>query len=154
MRRREHLILGAALAALVAAGGASADTSNIYGVWATPKNNGRVEVVPCEGAVCARILDGKQIRENPQQQDVLNPDPAKRTRLVKGLYILEGYRGGPTAWQGGTVYDPQTGDQSSDTTLTLVAPNTLKVEGCRLMFCRSETWTKVSDSQRASGTSE
>jgi uncharacterized protein (DUF2147 family) len=150
MRRHEHILIGAALAALLTAPSFASTDTNIYGIWATQKNNGRVEVVPCDGAVCARILDGNQIRANPDQQDVRNPDPAKRTRPVKGMYILEGYRGGPSQWQGGTVYDPQTGDQSNDSTLTLVSPTTLKVEGCRLFFCRSETWSKVSDTQHAS----
>ena len=42
-----------------------------------------------------------------------------------------------------SVYDPQTGDETHDSTLTLVSPDTLKVEGCRLVLCRSETWTRV-----------
>jgi uncharacterized protein (DUF2147 family) len=122
----------------------ASDSSDIYGTWATPKNNGRVEVVPCGGQVCAKILDGKQIRANPAQADVLNPDPAKRTRLVKGLYILEGFSGGPDKWSGGSVYDPQTGDSSNDSTLEVVGPGKLRVTGCRIIFCRSETWRKLS----------
>ncbi len=43
--------------------------------------------------------------------------------------ILDGYRGGPPQWRGGSVYDPQTGDETYDSTLTLVSPDTLKVEG-------------------------
>jgi uncharacterized protein (DUF2147 family) len=123
------------------------DPGEIYGLWATPKNHGRVEVVPCNGAVCARVVDGKQLRANPDQTDVHNPDPVKRQRRVKGLFILEGYRGGPTQWQGGTVYDPQTGDETNDSTLEMLAPGRLKVEGCKLFFCRSETWTKLSASE-------
>ena len=41
------------------------------------------------------------------------------------------------------LYDPQTGDESSDSSLTLVSPGTLKVEGCRLVFCRYEMWTRA-----------
>ncbi len=120
-----------------------ASATNIFGQWATEKNNGRVLVEPCGPAVCARVIDGNQLRANPDQTDVHNPDPEKRTRRVKGLVILEGFNGSPPEWRGGNVYDPQTGDEASDATLTLVAPGTLKVEGCRLIFCRSETWTRV-----------
>lgn len=115
----------------------------LFGLWATEKNNGRVLIEPCGTALCGRIVDGNQLRANPDQTDVNNPDPAKRARRVKGVTILDGYRGGPPQWRGGSVYDPQTGDETYDSTLTLVSPDTLKVEGCRLLFCRSETWTRA-----------
>ncbi|MEI9996506.1 MAG: DUF2147 domain-containing protein [Rhizomicrobium sp.] len=121
---------------------ASAHAAGILGLWLTPKNHGRVIVEPCGDAVCARIADGDQLRANPAQADVNNPDPAKRTRPVKDLRILDGYRGGPAAWRGGTVYDPQTGDLSNDSTLTLTSQGTLEVEGCRFLLCRSETWRR------------
>lgn len=117
--------------------------SGVFGLWATEKNNGRVLIEQCGSALCGRIVDGNQLRANPAQPDVNNPDPAKRARRVKGLLILEGYDGGPSEWRGGTVYDPQTGDETDNSTLTLVSPDTLKVEGCRLVLCRSETWTRV-----------
>jgi len=120
-----------------------AAASGVFGMWATEKNNGRVLIEPCGSALCARIIDGNQLRANPAQPDVNNPDPAKRARRVKGLLILEGYNGGPSQWSGGTVYDPQTGDETTDSTLTLVSPDALKVEGCRYLLCRSETWTRV-----------
>jgi uncharacterized protein (DUF2147 family) len=145
--RLPKIVLSAALTMSFASAGHASEPGEIFGLWATPKNNGRVEVVNCNGAVCARVIDGNQLRANPAQTDVHNPDPVKRQRLVKGLYILEGYRGGPTEWQGGTVYDPQTGDETNDSTLQMLAPGRLKVEGCKLFFCRSETWTNISSSQ-------
>ena len=120
-----------------------AAASGVFGLWATEKNNGRVLIEPCGAALCGRIIDGNQLRNNPAQPDVKNPDPAKRARRVKGLLILQGYAGGPPQWGGGTVYDPQTGDETQNSTLTLVSPDTLKVEGCRVVFCRSETWTRA-----------
>jgi uncharacterized protein (DUF2147 family) len=121
---------------------ARGEERTVYGVWATEKNHGLVSVEACGEAVCARVLDGDQIRANANQTDARNPDPAKRSRRVRGLYILMGYRGGPTHWAGGTVYDPQTGDESDDSTLDLLNDVTLKVRGCRFFLCRSETWTR------------
>lgn len=115
----------------------------IFGLWATAKNNGRVLIEPCGAALCGRVVDGNQLRANPGQTDVNNADPAKRSRRVKGLVILKGYGGGPPQWRGGSVYDPQTGDETFDTVLTLVAPDTLTIEGCRLVFCRTETWRRA-----------
>jgi uncharacterized protein (DUF2147 family) len=128
---------------------AAEDDSAILGFWATEKNHGHTLVELCGDAVCAKVVDGDQLRANPEQTDIYNPDPAKRGRRVKGLYILQGYRGGPPQWQGGTVYDPQTGDSSNDSTLELIDANTLKVKGCKLFFCRSEIWTRVPDGKNA-----
>jgi len=120
-----------------------AAANSIFGLWATEKNNGRVLIELCGNAICGRVVDGNQLRANPDQMDVNNPDPAKRARRVKGLTILDGYTGSPPQWSGGSVYDPQTGDETHDSTLILVSPDTLKVEGCRIIFCRSETWTRA-----------
>lgn len=121
----------------------AAAATGIFGVWATQKNNGRVLIEPCGTAICGRVIDGDQIRANPDQSDIHNPDSAKRSRKVKDLLILDGYSGGPVQWRGGSVYDPQTGDEAHNSTLTLLAPDTLEVEGCRFLFCRSETWTRT-----------
>jgi len=135
------LSCGAGIACAEQAPGSNAA---IVGTWKTPKNDGKVIIEPCGGnAVCGRVADGRQLRANPDQTDVHNPDPAKRTRRILGLNILAGYTGGPTEWTGGSVYDPQTGDSSRDSTLTLKSSDTLVVKGCRLFFCRSETWTRI-----------
>ncbi len=136
-----HNFVRVAVLAL-ACSAAPAEAAGILGLWLTPKNNGRVVVETCGDAVCAHIVDGDQLRGDPPQADIRNPDPAKRSRPVKDLRILEGYRGGPAEWRGGTVYDPQTGDLSGDSTLRLTAPDTLEVEGCRFLLCRSEVWRR------------
>ena len=126
----------------------AADTTDsaILGTWKTPKHDGKVVIEECGAAICGRVIDGRELRANPAQTDVHNPDANKRERRILGLNILEGYTGGPTEWKGGSVYDPQTGDSSGNSTLTLTGPNTLVVKGCRIVFCRSETWTKIANS--------
>ena len=139
MRRLSPIYLCAAMCAATPAVAAT----GVFGLWTTEKNNGRVLIQPCGPALCGRVVDGNQLRTNANQLDVNNPDPAKRARRVKGLVILEGYTGGPEIWQGGSVYDPQTGDQADSSTLTLVSPGMLKIRGCRILFCRSEIWTRA-----------
>lgn len=129
--------------ALLLAAPSVANAAGIFGLWSTEKNNGRVLIELCGAEVCGRVIDGDQIRANPAQADIHNPDPQKRARRVKGLTILEGYSGGPLRWSGGSVYDPQTGDEAHRSTLTLISRDSLEVEGCRLIFCRSETWTRA-----------
>ena len=146
--RRLEIHLASLLFASVFAATSAADTTDarILGTWKTPKHDGKVVIEECGAAICGRVIDGRELRANPNQTDVRNPDPAKRDRRILGLNILEGYTGGPTEWTGGSVYDPQTGDSSSDSTLTLQSPNTLVVKGCRFVFCRSEIWTKIASS--------
>ncbi len=144
MHRQLSLVLLAAALALCAGVAQAQSSSEILGTWRTPKHDGKVVIAACGNAICGRVIDGRELRRNPAQTDVYNPDPDKRARKIMGLHILEGYSGGPTEWSGGTVYDPQTGDSSSDSTLTLQSPDVLVVKGCRLLFCRSETWRKIS----------
>lgn len=129
--------------ALLAAAPVMAAEPDVFGLWATARNNGRVLIEQCGAALCGRVMDGNALRAHADQADVKNPDPSKRSRRIRGLRILDGYRGGPQQWQGGTIYDPQTGDETGDSTLTLLGPDRLKVRGCRYLFCRSEIWTRV-----------
>jgi uncharacterized protein (DUF2147 family) len=142
-------ILAAAIAvvAFAAAASPSAAASDIFGLWATEHNNGRVAIVRCGNAICGKVVDGKVLRVNPDQRDVFNPDKRKRSRPIKGLMVLEGYRGGPVEWNGGHVYDPQTGLGSTDSRLHLTSPDTLLVEGCQWVLCRSQTWRRVRDAR-------
>jgi uncharacterized protein (DUF2147 family) len=148
--RRLETTLASILVVWILGAPSAADTTDgaILGTWKTPKHDGKVVIEECGAAICGRVTDGRELRANPNQTDARNPDASKRERKILGLNILEGYTGGPTEWTGGTVYDPQTGDSSSDSTLTLQSPNTLVVKGCRLVFCRSETWTKIASSGR------
>ena len=147
MRLHDTIIAsGFVLCALSATAPADTTNAGILGTWKTPKHDGKVVISECGAAICGHVIDGRELRANPNQNDIHNPDPVKRERKILGMNILEGYTGGPTKWSGGTVYDPQTGDSSNDSTLILESPNALLVKGCRMVFCRSETWTKIASS--------
>ena len=60
------------------------------------------------------------------------------------LQLIEGFTvRGPTAWAGGTIYDPQSGNTYSST-MELQDENTLVVRGYVLLpiFGRSQTWIR------------
>ncbi len=139
----ELLLAGLAVLAFAGIVRPAAAANDIFGMWSTEQNNGRIAIVHCGDAVCGKVIDGKVLHLNPDQRDVFNPDRAKRKRPIKGLFVLEGYRGGPVEWKGGTVYDPQTGLSSTESRLQLTSPDTLTVEGCQWVLCRSQTWTRV-----------
>jgi len=137
-----------ATALVAAAGGGSAAASQgsgaIAGLWSTGSNGGQVELYRCGAAICGKVDDAAPLRANPNQRDVNNPDPALRPRRLKGLVVLQGFRGGPRQWKGGPLYDPETGDGAAKGYLTLRADGKLEVKGCKAaIFCRTKLWTRA-----------
>ena len=144
--RMGRLVSGALVCALAVggfAGGALADPS---GVWLNEPGDAHVEIYPCgDGDRCGKIVwlkrplgdDGKPRR------DYLNEDESLRDREVIGIQVLfdlEDQGGGE--WDDGKVYNAKDGD-TYDAEMEEVDANTLKVSGCVLFFCKTETWTRV-----------
>lgn len=123
---------------------ASASAADITGIWATGSEGGRVEIYRCGTALCGRVVDAARLRGNPDLRDVRNSDARQRGRRIKGLVVLRGFTGGPAAWKGGPVYDPETGDGASRGYLTLLANGKLELKGCVAFICRTKIWTKTS----------
>ena len=123
---------------------ASASAADITGIWATGTEGGRVQIYRCGAALCGKIVGASRLRGNPDLRDERNSDAKLRTRKIKGLVVLRGFTGGPREWQGGPVYDPETGDGASRGHLKLLAKDKLELKGCVAVFCRTKVWTKVS----------
>ena len=133
-------VLIAAAATLSTAAAAAA--SPAAGLWSWPTNHGEVQLYDCGASLCGRVMNGDDIRANPDVQDTKNKDAALRSRRVKGLVIMTGFHGGPREWTGGQVYDPQSGNTYHGT-VTLVDTDTLHLKGCIFgPLCRTETWTR------------
>jgi uncharacterized protein (DUF2147 family) len=81
------------------------------------------------------------------QIDEKNPDPAKAHRPILGINLFLGMKPAGAKWSG-KIYNADNG-KTYDSNVSLVSAKTLKVEGCVLMFCGHETWTKLSDLQTA-----
>lgn len=132
----------AACAMLTAAGAASA-SADITGLWATPSDNGRVQIYRCGEGLCGKLVDADQIRANPNQNDHYNKRAHERSRKVKGLMLFKGYTGGPSEWKGGEIYDPRTGDTGRSGKIKVVSDNALDVKGCLGPICRTQRWKRV-----------
>lgn len=138
--KRKALTIAAA-AALAMPGAASA--ADITGVWATGTEGGRVEIYRCGNALCGKIVDASRLRANPHLRDVRNSDVKLRQRKLRGLVVLKGFTGGPREWQGGPVYDPETGDGAAKGHLKLLANGKLELKGCVAFFCRTKIWSRA-----------
>lgn len=141
-----RIMLATALIASTGMGtvAASQDGSAVTGMWATGSQGGRVEIYRCGAALCGQVVDAAPLRANPDQRDVNNPDLALRDRRLRGLVVLRGFKGGPREWEGGPVYDPETGEGAAKAYLTLRADGKLEVKGCKaVIFCRTKVWTRI-----------
>jgi len=137
------VIRAPAILTALAALATPAAASDLTGVWATGSTGGRVQIYRCGAALCGRIIDAARLRTNPNLTDERNSDPKLRARRLKGLVVLQGFTGGPAEWQGGPVYDPETGSGARKGYLKLLPDGRLELKGCVAVFCRTKIWTRA-----------
>jgi uncharacterized protein (DUF2147 family) len=141
-------VFNTALAALVATAlsvpsAMAADAGSVIGKWRTPTRNGIVEISPCGSSICGRLVDSDSLRKNPNALDAQNKDESKRSRKMKGLQLLGGFKQDDGKWTDGSVYNPEDGGTYKGT-VTPVDANTLKLKGCIVWpLCKTQTWKRV-----------
>ena len=142
------------LAAALALVGAPALAADPTGNWLVKDQTAVIRIAPCADALCGTIAWTSQpgLDEN-------NPDPSKRNRPIVGTQILLGMKpAGGTGGTGGTggasgtggaggnrwdgeIYNPENGKTYSGH-IILLSPDLLRIEGCLLIFCGGENWTR------------
>jgi len=137
--------IAAAIATLLGASQALAQSAEPIGVWLTEKGDARVKVTKCGNGICGVIVGLKdpidRATGQPQVDDK-NPNPALRTRPVIGISLFLGMR--PTApgkWSG-QIYNADDGG-TYVSHVTFAGGDALHVEGCVGMMGGGETWTRV-----------
>jgi uncharacterized protein (DUF2147 family) len=137
------LLISAAATVVVAH--ASHPAAPAEGFWQAGSGGAIIEVHSCGEALCGRVVDSDDLRNNPYLTDDANRDPALRSRPVKGLDILQGFKAGPNpkAWTGGHIYNPNDG-RMYHAEIKLLAPDRLKVTGCLVFpLCGAQVWRKA-----------
>lgn len=136
-----------ALALGLAAGPAlAADPAE--GVWLTQAKDAKVRIAPCPakaGQLCGEVvwLRVPNTPEGQPKHDEHNPDARLRGRPIIGLSMIRDFRpAGAGRWDGGTIYDPHSG-KTYKSKMRVAADGTLKVDGCVMMFCQTQTWTRA-----------
>jgi uncharacterized protein (DUF2147 family) len=127
---------------LLASSTASAGPGAV-GEWNTHHAGGVIRIGECGDALCGKVVTSDPIKADPNLKDVRNADAGLRGRLLKGLTIFYGVKGGPTEWKGGSLYNPEDG-KTYHGSITLVDSDTLKLTGCVFgPFCQTQTWTRI-----------
>jgi uncharacterized protein (DUF2147 family) len=141
---------GVGLAAVVAAlaSGAYAAGDPVLGDWLTASGGARVRIAACAASpaqVCGTVTwlkdakgaDGQPVRDGN------NPDAALRARPVLGIQLIADFRReSPGHWVEGRIYDPNSG-KTYRSKINTDPDGKLKVSGCVLMICQTQTWTRA-----------
>jgi uncharacterized protein (DUF2147 family) len=135
----------AMLMAVLAAAPANAQAGGPDGIWLTQAGDAKVRVSKCGGGICGVVV---WLREpidpatGKPQIDDKNSNPALARRPIIGLSLFIGMRpAGANKWSG-QIYNADDG-KTYASSVSVAAPDTLKVEGCVGAFCGGETWTRA-----------
>lgn len=127
----------------VTASAALAD-SHATGVWRMANGKVTVRLAPCGGNLCGTVIGLKKPldKQGKPKLDKENPNAALRQRPVIGLMILSNLKpAGEGRWNG-TIYNPDDGN-TYKSKLRLQSADTMKVEGCVSVFCKSMKFIRV-----------
>ena len=147
MAMRDRSSLRAFVLSLVAGGialtAAPAFAADPSGEWMVADHTARIRIEHCAdgywGSIAWELQPG--IDKN-------NPDPNKRGRPMLGTPILLSMKPEETNKWEGKVYNPKDGGYYS-ASIKLEGANELRLQGCMLIFCSGETWTRVPDTAHA-----
>jgi uncharacterized protein (DUF2147 family) len=107
------------------------------GEWTVAQQVARIKIADCDGR-----LWGVVSWEAKPGIDRKNPDPNLRSRPTLGMPILLGMAPDRANKWEGQIYNSEDGHTYS-ANISLVDPNTLRVQGCFLGFlCGGENWTR------------
>jgi len=139
----KRLALIASLPLMLAAT-CAASAGDISGVWLTSDGDAHVRIAPCGANMCGNLVWTQPPKPGEATTDVNNPDPSKRSHPLLGLTVAVDFR--PSASDpnkfDGQFYNPDNGKMYKGS-ISSSGPDTLRVEGCLLIFCRTQTWTRV-----------
>jgi uncharacterized protein (DUF2147 family) len=117
--------------------------SRVLGNWLTEPKDGIIQVSQAaDGTLQGRIVGGNE----PGKLDSENPDPARRSLVLRGQVIMSGLKyDGAGKWSSGSIYDPK-GGSTYRCKIELRADGSLKVRGFIgfALLGKTQVWTRYS----------
>ena len=116
-----------------------------WGTWYTKDNESQIRIANCGGLLCGSLV-WLQEPNDPATglplADKHNPNPGRQSRPLLGTQIILGMRpSGPDRWSG-NLYNAEDGKTYTGS-FTMTGANTAEIQGCVLIFCQSQTWTRA-----------
>ena len=136
MKRTVFVLLSTSL--LLASSALATEEDKIVGLWSTPEEDCKIEIIKSGGKYFGRIAWLKEALYPADDEggmasrsvvDRENPNPNLRSRSLIGLQLMEGFiYAGKNVWEKGTIYNPDNG-KTYRCKMTLSAPDRLEVRG-------------------------
>ena len=120
----------------------SAHAGDPTGLWLTEDGGAKIRVAKCGANVCGSIAWLKEPNDagGKPKVDMNNVDASKRSRPIIGVPIVLSMTPDGTDKWSGQLYNAEDG-KTYNGNLTL-AGNTMKIQGCVSVFCKTKTWTR------------
>ncbi|HEY1540851.1 MAG TPA: DUF2147 domain-containing protein [Xanthobacteraceae bacterium] len=121
--------------------------ADISGLWLTGPGDAQVRVAKCGANMCGTIVWLREPNDSATgrpRTDAQNADAAKRGRPMMGIEVAIGFHpdGGSSDKYVGTFYNAKDG-KTYRGSIVPAGPDKLDVEGCLLVFCQKQVWTRV-----------
>jgi uncharacterized protein (DUF2147 family) len=134
------------LAALAAAPAQAQAGGEPSGIWLTQAGDAKVRVGKCGAGICGVIVWLRTPIDPATAKpavDDKNPNPALARRPMIGLPLFSGMQpSGPNRWSG-QIYNADDGS-SYASNVSVLGPDSLRVEGCVGALCGGENWSRSS----------
>jgi uncharacterized protein (DUF2147 family) len=134
------------LAALAAAPAHAQAGGEASGIWLTQAGDAKVRVSKCGAGICGVIVWLRTPIDPATAKpavDDKNPNPALARRPMIGLPLFSGMQpSGPNRWSG-QIYNADDGS-SYASNVSMLGPDSLRVEGCVGPLCGGENWSRSS----------
>jgi len=136
----------ATLALVATLANTAAYAADPKGTWLNEDKDGIVQITDCGSALCGSVVwvkDPLDPATGKPLTDKKNTDPALRGRPIMGLLIVSGMKQTSTAskWDG-RIYSIDDG-KTFDGNLIMKSDNEMRVQGCVMLICQGETWTRT-----------
>lgn len=123
---------------------ANAQGTDLSGTWLTEDGRAKIRMDHCgagNAQMCGTVV---WLKPGQPRTDAKNPDPAKRSRAMLGLQLMEGLTLDGKKYKG-DIYNSDEGKNYS-VSLARESDSELSISGCLLaILCGSQSWTKVAD---------
>jgi len=124
-----------------------ARAADISGVWLTDTGDAHVRLARCGANMCGTIIWLREPNDpatGRPRTDAKNADAAKRSHPMMGIEVAIGFHpdNGDANKYVGTFYNAKDG-KTYRGSIVPAGADKLDVEGCLLVFCQKQVWTRV-----------
>lgn len=141
--KMKQLLCSMGVIALTSLTAMAQNANAILGIYLTEKKNAKVQIVKEGNSLVGRLI----WTITPGAVDKSNPVESERTKPLVGKLILKGFAySGDNLWEGGTIYDPESG-KTYKCKITRQEDGTLKVRGFIgvSLIGRNSYWTPIKE---------